>query len=154
MLEAALVTASVSDERSDSFGDSFIRVVRERETQVLRTALRILGNWADAEDVAQEVFLKLHRHGLRFASEAALGAWIYRVTVNLCIDRSRTAKPRGEMPYATGGFGGGPTQYSYMDVGLTTSGDFVEGQKTVLGKVSGTDDETSIFVVISLKVLD
>jgi hypothetical protein len=30
----------------------------------------------------------------------------------------------------------------------------MEGQKTVLGKVSGTDDETSIFVVISLKVLD
>jgi Sigma-70 region 2 len=56
MLEAALVTASGSDERSDSFGDSFIRVVRERETQVLRTAFRILGNWADAEDVAQEYF--------------------------------------------------------------------------------------------------
>jgi hypothetical protein len=30
----------------------------------------------------------------------------------------------------------------------------MEGQKTVLGKVSGTDDETSIFVVISLNVLD
>lgn len=45
-------------------------------------------------------------------------------------------------------------QYSYMDVGLTTSGDFMEGQKTVLGKVSGVDDETAIFVVISLKVLD
>jgi RNA polymerase sigma-70 factor, ECF subfamily len=106
MLEAALVTASVSSERSDSFGDSFgdlfIRVVRERETQVLRTAFRILGNWADAEDVAQEVFLRLHRHGLRFANEAALGAWLYRVTVNLCIDRSRTAKPRAEMPEAAG----------------------------------------------------
>jgi hypothetical protein len=58
------------------------------------------------------------------------------------------------IPYATPGFGGGPVQYSYMDVGLTTSGDFMEGQKTVLGKVSGADDETSIFVVISLKVLD
>lgn len=105
MLEAALVTASVSDERSDPLGDLFVRVVRERETQVLRTAFRILGNWADAEDVAQDVFLKLHlskvhSHGLRFANEAALGAWIYRVTVNLCIDRSRTVKPRAEMPEA------------------------------------------------------
>jgi hypothetical protein len=41
-----------------------------------------------------------------------------------------------------------------MDVNFTTSGDFMEGQKTVLGKVSGTDDDSAIFVVISLKVLD
>jgi hypothetical protein len=58
-----------------------------------------------------------------------------------------------KIPYVTGSFGSNAPQYSYMDVGLTTSGDFMEGQKTVLGKVSGTD-ETSIFVVISLKVLD
>ena len=38
--------------------------------------------------------------------------------------------------------------------GLTTSGDFMEGQKTVLGKVSGMEDDTAIFVVIALKVLD
>jgi RNA polymerase sigma-70 factor (ECF subfamily) len=99
MLEAGLVTTSVSNERSDSF----VLVVRERETQVLRTAYRILGNWADAEDVTQDVFLRLHRHGLRFANESALGAWIYRVTVNLCIDRSRTAKPAGDMPEAASG---------------------------------------------------
>jgi hypothetical protein len=40
-----------------------------------------------------------------------------------------------------------------MDLGLNTAGDFMEGQKTVLGRVSG-DDENSIFFVISLKVLD
>jgi hypothetical protein len=37
---------------------------------------------------------------------------------------------------------------------LHTAGDFMEGQKTVLGKVSGADDDTATFVVISLKVLD
>lgn len=47
-----------------------------------------------------------------------------------------------------------PPSSQYLDVGFTTSGDFMEGQKTVLGKLSGTDDETAIFVVISLKVLD
>ena len=46
------------------------------------------------------------------------------------------------------------TQYTYVNVGLRTAGDFREDQKTVLGKVSGIDDETAIFVVISLKVLD
>ena len=74
--------------------------------------------------------------------------------------RFSTVRISFRVPYATGSFTPGagapqvPTQYQYMDVGLTTSGDFMEGQKTVLGKVSGVDDETSFFVVISLKVLD
>lgn len=41
-----------------------------------------------------------------------------------------------------------------MNVGLNTSGDFQEGRKTVLGKVSGMEDEDAIFAVIALKVLD
>lgn len=47
-----------------------------------------------------------------------------------------------------------PGSVQFFDVGLNTSGDFMEGQKTVLGKVSGIDDESAIFVVVSLKVLD
>jgi hypothetical protein len=46
------------------------------------------------------------------------------------------------------------TQITYINVGLNTAGDFKEDQKTVLGKISGIDDESAIFVVISLKVLD
>src|SRR3954470_3197162 len=96
MLEATLM-AEIP--RSETTG-SFDQVVRQRETQVLRTAYRILGNWADAEDVAQEVFLRLHRHGLSFANDAAFGSWLYRVTVNLCLDRARvrSARPSVEMP--------------------------------------------------------
>jgi RNA polymerase sigma-70 factor (ECF subfamily) len=76
---------------------SFDQIVHQRETRVLRAAYRILGNWADAEDVAQEVFLRLHRHGLSFPSDAAFGSWLYRVTVNLCLDRHRATRPSGEM---------------------------------------------------------
>jgi len=76
---------------------SFDEVLRQREAQVLRTAFRILGNWADAEDVAQEVFLRLHRHGLDFANNEATGAWLYRVTVNLCFDRARSRRPSQEL---------------------------------------------------------
>jgi hypothetical protein len=43
---------------------------------------------------------------------------------------------------------------SSFDVGFNTSGDFMEGQKTVLGKLSGMDDDSAIFVVVALKVLD
>ena len=78
--------------------DAFDQVVRRREAQILRIAYRVLGNWADAEDVAQDVFLRLHRHGLDFTNEASLGAWLYRVTVNLCVDRSRRARPTDQLP--------------------------------------------------------
>jgi hypothetical protein len=44
--------------------------------------------------------------------------------------------------------------YTFQRVGLETAGEFVEGQKTVLGKVSGMDSDSAIFVVISLKVLE
>jgi len=52
------------------------------------------------------------------------------------------------MPYSTG------NQFQYVNAGINTSGDFMEGQKTVLGKISGVDEEEAIFAVIALKVLD
>ena len=92
MLEAALIA-----EIPFAGSESFEQIVRLRQTQILRTAYRILGNWADAEEVAQEAFLRLHRHGLGFSREAAMGAWLYRVTVNLCFDRARTVRPSAEL---------------------------------------------------------
>jgi hypothetical protein len=45
-------------------------------------------------------------------------------------------------------------QFQYNEFGLKTAGDFKEGQKAVLGKISGIDDESAIFVVIALKIQD
>lgn len=93
MLDALLMSGDMPCVAETSFEE----VARQRAPQVLRTAYRILGNWADAEDVAQEVLVRLFRNGLRFPSDAALGAWIYRVTVNLCLDRVRVARPAGPL---------------------------------------------------------
>jgi RNA polymerase sigma-70 factor (ECF subfamily) len=94
----SMQAAALMFEITRAADDAFDRVVRHREAQLLRLAYRILGNWADAEDVAQDVFLRLHRHGLDFPNEAALGAWLYRVTANLCVDRSRGVRPTDELP--------------------------------------------------------
>jgi hypothetical protein len=51
-------------------------------------------------------------------------------------------------------YGNPPSGYNFLSEGLNTSGDFMEGQKTVLGKVSGMSDDDAIFAVIALKVLD
>jgi RNA polymerase sigma-70 factor (ECF subfamily) len=87
MLDAALIS-----DIPRAVDDSFDRVVCQREAQVLRVAYRILGNWADAEDAAQDVFVRLYRHGLKFPNDAAMGGWLYRVAVNLCLDRFRSAR--------------------------------------------------------------
>src|SRR5262245_257832 len=92
MLDAALM-----DEVPQTAGAAFEQVVELRQTQVLRIAYRVVGNWADAEDVAQEAFVRLHRHGMDFASDGALNWWLYRVTVNLCLDRLRDRRPSEEI---------------------------------------------------------
>ena len=43
---------------------------------------------------------------------------------------------------------------AFMDIGLNTAGDFKEGQKTVLGKLGGLEDDTAVFAVVALKVID
>src|SRR5215472_17531308 len=93
MLDAALMS-----DIPRAVGDSFDRVVRDREAQVLRVAYRMLGNWTDAEDAAQEAFVRLYRHGLRFPNDAAMGGWLYRVTVNLCLDRLRSSQTLMKLP--------------------------------------------------------
>jgi RNA polymerase sigma-70 factor (ECF subfamily) len=61
---------------------------------VWRTARRVLGDEAEAEDVAQEAMLRLWRVAPEWrAGEAKVTTWLYRVAVNLCTDRLR--KRRG-----------------------------------------------------------
>lgn len=75
-MQPAALVIGVSVARQQTFDE----VVRQRETEVLRVAHRMLGNWADAENVAQEAFVRLHRRGLKFDGDGALRAWLYRVT--------------------------------------------------------------------------
>lgn len=57
-------------------------------------AWRMLGDAGDAEDVAQEAFLRLWRQAGRWRAEARVGTWLHRVAHNLCVDRLR--KRRGD----------------------------------------------------------
>jgi RNA polymerase sigma-70 factor (ECF subfamily) len=68
---------------------AFESLIRAHEGQVARTALRLLGNRQDAQDAAQEVFLRLHRRLGQIDDGRNLSAWLYRVTVNVCRDIQR-----------------------------------------------------------------
>ena len=69
-------------------GDSaaFEDIVRAYEKTVYHLALRQLGSREDAEDAAQEVFLKAYTGLSSFRGESRLSVWLYRITCNVCID--------------------------------------------------------------------
>lgn len=69
--------------------EEFEQLMRRHERLVLVTALRLLGNLSDAQDVSQEVFLRLYRNLGKLQAERALSSWLYRVTVNACHDLRR-----------------------------------------------------------------
>jgi RNA polymerase sigma-70 factor (ECF subfamily) len=66
---------------------TFEALMAEHKPRVLRTAYRLLGKLEDAQDVCQEVFLRLLKHHANL--DAPPQAWLYRVTVNLCHDQHR-----------------------------------------------------------------
>jgi RNA polymerase sigma-70 factor (ECF subfamily) len=68
---------------------AFEELMRIHERLVLRTAVRLLGRLEDAQDAAQEVFLRLYRKLGIFGSPADIRPWLYRVTVNVCCDLGR-----------------------------------------------------------------
>jgi RNA polymerase sigma-70 factor (ECF subfamily) len=69
---------------------AFEALVRRHERRVYRLLLRMLGNPDEAEDVSQETFLNLHRHGRRFRSEARFSTFVYRVAANAALNRRRS----------------------------------------------------------------
>ena len=62
----------------------FARAVEAYADMVFRVAFSSLGRWEDAEDVTQEVFLKLWRSDRSFTSQEHTRFWLIRVTVNEC----------------------------------------------------------------------
>ncbi len=74
----------------------FAELVHTYQRMVFSIAYHFLHDRADAEDVAQEVFLQLHRTLPSLKSETHISAWLCKVTSHRCIDASR--KRRMDLP--------------------------------------------------------
>ncbi len=66
---------------------------------VYRVAYQFAGNHHDADDIAQDVFLKVYLSLCRFRQDAQLTSWIYRIVMNACIDHRRRHSPAGAAPF-------------------------------------------------------
>lgn len=64
----------------------FELLVKEHTGKVMGLAWRLVGNHAEAEDLVQEAFLRLHRALPHFRGESRISTWLYRTTTRLAID--------------------------------------------------------------------
>jgi RNA polymerase sigma-70 factor (ECF subfamily) len=78
---------------------AFQALVERHRSMVYRVAYQFAGNHHDAEDIAQEVFIKVYRSLDKFRQDAQLSSWMYRIVMNACIDHRRRHSPAGSAPF-------------------------------------------------------
>lgn len=71
---------------------SFEELVLEHEKIVYNVAFRMMNNEADSYDISQEAFIKAFKSIRNFNEQSSFSTWIYRITVNTCIDELRKRK--------------------------------------------------------------
>jgi RNA polymerase sigma-70 factor (ECF subfamily) len=77
---------------------AFASLIRQYQRPVYSLALRMLSDTHEAEDLAQEVFMQLHRRLAVIESDAHLLFWLRKVTTNLAIDRLRQGRKHRILP--------------------------------------------------------
>jgi len=80
---------------------AFEEIYKAASGFVYNVALRITNNSSDADDVTQEVFVKIHRSLKEFGFRSAFKTWIYRIAANTAINyyRQRARYERGKVEY-------------------------------------------------------
>src|SRR5919108_5009412 len=73
---------------------AFEELVIAYQHRLFGVALRMLGSRAEAEEIAQETFLRAHRALGEFRGEARLGTWLYAIASRLCLNRLASAERR------------------------------------------------------------
>lgn len=102
--------------------DSFDEIYRRHAHRVYGVCLRMTGNAAEAEDLAQDVFVHIFRKLGTFRGESALTTWLHRVTVNQVLMHFRKRRSRresitedGEMPVEVERGTGDPNRMPVID---------------------------------------
>jgi RNA polymerase sigma-70 factor (ECF subfamily) len=76
---------------------AFEEAVGRWNSYVLSLAYRLIGDRQLAEDIRQDVFVRLWRSAVALEAESSLSTWLYRVTVNRCRDELRSSRSRSRI---------------------------------------------------------
>lgn len=92
--DAELVQACQAGDRT-----AFDTLVQRHQRQVYGLCYRFVGSHEDAADLAQDTFVRAYRSIDGFKADAAFGTWLYRIAVNVCLNR-KALKPAPIEPLA------------------------------------------------------
>jgi RNA polymerase sigma-70 factor (ECF subfamily) len=79
---------------------AFDEVVGRYKNKVYSYIARMVGSDQDAEDLTQEVFIRMYTSLGSFRSQSSLNTWLFRIASNLCIDHYRRAKKHQNVAYS------------------------------------------------------
>ncbi len=82
LYDAGLVSRFIAGDES-----AFVEIVTRYREKMFHVALGLLRNHADAEEIAQDTFIRAHRSLARFRGDSSLAAWLYCITLNLARNR-------------------------------------------------------------------
>lgn len=78
---------------------AFRKLVERYQRKVYTIAFGVLRNHDDAQDVSQDAFVKVYKHLKNFQGNSSFYTWLYRIVLNLCIDRKRRAARAAQVDY-------------------------------------------------------
>jgi RNA polymerase sigma-70 factor (ECF subfamily) len=84
--DAALIRAFHEGDKA-----AFDRLVLKHKDRLFNLCYRLLGDYEEANDSAQETFIKVYRSLKKFRFESAFSTWLYRIAVNTCKNRLKSS---------------------------------------------------------------
>jgi RNA polymerase sigma-70 factor (ECF subfamily) len=136
---------------------AFRELVEAHRDRVFNITYRMLGNRAEAEDVAQEVFISVFKTIETFREESKFSTWLYRVTVNHCKNRIKYLARRhdrdrdelDETSHGVNGTGGAPL--GHVPLGHAPPDRALEGaqlEALLQDAIAKLDDDQRVVVVL------
>lgn len=72
--------------------EAFEELIEAYQKKVFNIAFRMIGNYDDASELAQEVFIKIFKGIKSFKEESTFSTWVYKITTNVCLDELRKTR--------------------------------------------------------------
>ncbi len=132
---------------------AFRELIDDHRDRVFNITYRMLGNRAEAEDVAQEVFITVFKTIESFREESKFSTWLYRVTVNHCKNRikylaRRHERDRDELDETNqatnGAVNGAPVRIAQPDKALASA----QMEKLLQQAIADLDDDQRAVVIL------